>query len=182
KRQAEPDLRLLDVSRSLALGRSRFAERAVLVGEDRAELLAGLAALAQGEEPAAGVRATVPQGGRKAVFVFPGTGAQWTGMGAQLLDSSPVFAARMADCERALAPHLDWSPTEALRGAPGGPDPERVEVLQPVLFAVMVSLAAVWRAHGVEPAAVIGHSQGEVAAACVAGALSLDDAARVAVE
>ncbi|MEV0281372.1 type I polyketide synthase [Streptomyces sp. NPDC050610] len=179
---AEPGPHPLDVSRALALGRSRFAERAVLVGEDRAELLAGLAALSQGDQPATGARGTAPQGGRKAVFVFPGTGTQWTGMGAELLDSCPAFAARMADCERALAPHLDWSPTEVLRGAPGGPDPERVEVLQPVLFAVMVSLAAVWRAHGVEPVAVIGHSQGEVAAACVAGALTLDDAARVAVE
>ena len=177
----EPGIRPLDVGRTLALGRSRFAERAVVVGADRGELLDGLAALARGGRGPSAVRGTAPQGGRKGVFVFPGLGAQWAGMGAELLDSCPLFAERMADCERALGHHLDWSPSAVLRGAPDAPTLDRVDVLQPVLFAVMVSLAAVWRGHGVEPAAVVGHSQGEVAAACVAGALSLEDAALVAV-
>ncbi|MFJ1707691.1 type I polyketide synthase [Kitasatospora sp. NPDC088346] len=164
------------VGRALALGRPAFAERAVLVGEDRTDLLSALAALAEDDGAPATVRGTAPQGSRRPVFVFPGLGAQWPGMAAELLDSSPEFAARMADCERALAPYLDWSVTDVLRTG----DPlERVEVLQPVLFAVMVSLAGVWIAHGVRPAAVVGHSQGEVAAACVAGLLSLPDAARV---
>ncbi|WP_416976017.1 acyltransferase domain-containing protein, partial [Streptomyces sp. 4F14] len=95
---------------------------------------------------------------------------------AQLLDESPVFAARIGECEQALAPHVDWSLTCVLRDG-GGLD--RVDVVQPVLWAVMVSLAAVWEEYGVRPAAVLGHSQGEIAAACVAGALSLSDAARV---
>ncbi|MBC3839818.1 acyltransferase domain-containing protein [Streptacidiphilus sp. 4-A2] len=103
-----------------------------------------------------GARGTAPQGGRKAVFVFPGLGAQWVGMGAELLESSLVFAQRMADCERALGPLLDWSPTGVLKGAPEAPSLERLDVVQPVLFAVMVALAAVWRAHGIEPAAVLG--------------------------
>ncbi|KAB7840412.1 acyltransferase domain-containing protein, partial [Streptomyces mobaraensis] len=90
---------------------------------------------------------------------------------------SPVFAARIAECERALSPYVDWSLVEVLRG--DGAELSRVEVVQPVLWAVMVSLAAVWAEYGVKPAAVIGHSQGEMAAACVAGALSLEDAARV---
>ncbi|WP_420706790.1 type I polyketide synthase [Streptomyces sp. NRRL F-2305] len=177
---AHPELRPADIGLSLATGRSRFTDRAVVVGTERSGLLDGLGALARGEFPADGVTGSAPRGGRKAVFVFPGLGAQWPGMATGLLDTSPVFAARMADCERALAPHLDWSPRAALRGEPGAPALDRVEVLQPALFAVMVSLAAVWRAHGVEPAAVVGHSQGEVAAACVAGALTLEDAARVA--
>ena len=178
---AAPRTRPLDVARSLALGRSRFAERAVVVGADRAELLDGLAALARGERVPSAVRGSAAPGGRRAVFVFPGLGTQWAGMGAELLESCPLFAERMADCERALAAHLDWSPTAVVRGAPGAPPLDRVEVLQPVLFAVMVSLAAVWRGHGVEPVAVVGHSQGEVAAAQVAGALSLEDAARIVV-
>ncbi|KJS52279.1 polyketide synthase, partial [Streptomyces rubellomurinus subsp. indigoferus] len=91
-------------------------------------------------------------------------------------DKAPVFAARIAECEAALAPHVDWSLTEVLRS---GDDLGRVDVVQPALWAVMVALAELWRAVGVEPAAVVGHSQGEIAAACVAGALSLEDGARV---
>ncbi|NEC22748.1 acyltransferase domain-containing protein, partial [Streptomyces parvus] len=115
----------------------------------------------------------------KTVFVFPGQGSQWAGMATELLDRSEVFADRLAACERALSAFTDWRVTDVLRGAEGAPPADRVDVVQSTLWAVMVSLAAVWRAHGVEPDVVIGHSQGEIAAACVAGALSLDDGARV---
>ncbi|WP_345599874.1 SDR family NAD(P)-dependent oxidoreductase, partial [Streptomyces coacervatus] len=107
--------------------------------------------------------------------------SQWAGMAAQLLDASPVFAARIGECAAALESLTDWSLVDVLRQVEGAPSLERVDVVQPVLFAVMVSLAEVWRAAGVEPAAVLGHSQGEIAAACVAGVLSLGDAARVVV-
>ncbi|MBF6059300.1 SDR family NAD(P)-dependent oxidoreductase [Nocardia terpenica] len=176
---AHPDLHPADVGLSLALGRSRFGERAVLVGADRAELLTALDAFARADGD--GVDATTAPKPGRVVFVFPGLGAEWPGMARELLDSSPAFAARMADCARALAAHLDWSPLAVLRCEPGAPTIDAVEVLQPVLFSVLVSLAAVWQAHGIEPAAVIGHSQGEVAAACVAGILSLEDAAAIAV-
>ncbi|WP_217145075.1 acyltransferase domain-containing protein, partial [Streptomyces sp. AC627_RSS907] len=109
------------------------------------------------------------------VFVFPGQGSQWPGMAVELLESSPVFAARFEECERALAPFVDWSLSEMVRS--GAYD--RVDVVQPVLWAVMVSLAASWESAGVRPDAVVGHSQGEIAAAVVAGALSLEDGARV---
>ncbi|WP_405182246.1 SDR family NAD(P)-dependent oxidoreductase [Nocardia sp. NBC_01377] len=175
---ADPDLHPADIGISLALGRSRFAERAVVVGADRAELLDALDELVRADSDRVGATARKPG---KVVFVFPGLGSEWPGMAAELLDSSPAFAERMADCARALADHLDWSPIAVLRQEPGAPAIDDVEVLQPVLFSVLVSLAAVWRAHGIEPAAVIGHSQGEVAAACVAGILSLADAAAIAV-
>ena len=113
------------------------------------------------------------------VFVFSGHGGQWDGMGLALWEASPVFAASMAACAAALGPYVDWSLDDVLRGAPGAPKLERVDVVQPALFAVMVSLARLWQSFGVTPAAVVGHSQGEIAAAHVAGALSLDDAARV---
>ncbi|WP_426555096.1 type I polyketide synthase [Streptomyces sp. WG5] len=174
-----PGLRPMDVGYSLATTRAALEHRAVLVGDDRAALRESLAALAEGTSHPAVLRATAPGRG-PVVFVFPGQDASWSGMAAGLLDVSPVFAARVGECEAALAPYLDWSLTGVMRGEPGAPPIEgRPDVLQPVLWAIMVSLAALWRSFGVEPAAVIGHSQGEVAAACVSGGLSLDDGARV---
>ncbi|MER7576727.1 SDR family NAD(P)-dependent oxidoreductase [Streptomyces sp. NPDC126514] len=167
----------VDVGWHLLSDRSALEHRAVVWGRETAELTAGLAALASGAVAGNVVAGTAVASGAP-VFVFPGQGSQWLGMGRGLLDSSPVFAARIAECEAALGPFVDWSLTEVLRGDDDG-WMRRVDMVQPVLWAVMVSLAAVWESFGVTPAAVIGHSQGEIAAAAVAGALSLEDAARV---
>ncbi|MFB7469498.1 type I polyketide synthase [Kitasatospora sp. NPDC056184] len=167
-----------DLGAALAHTRSAFERRAVLVGRTREDFRAGLDALAAGAA-APGLAEGVAVNTTRPVFLFPGQGSQWAGMAVELLDSSPVFAQRLAECEQALAPFVDWSLEDVLREAPGAPAFERVDVVQPLLFSVMVALAAVWRSYGVEPAAVAGHSQGEIAAACVAGALSLEDAARV---
>ncbi|WP_042915105.1 acyltransferase domain-containing protein, partial [Mycobacterium canetti] len=105
--------------------------------------------------------------------------SQWLGMGIELLDTAPAFAQQIDACAEAFAEFVDWSLVDVLRGAPGAPGLDRVDVVQPVLFAVMVSLAELWKSVAVRPDAVIGHSQGEIAAAYVAGALSLRDAARV---
>ena len=165
-----------DIGWSLATTRSAFEHRAVVVGRTRDELTAGLTALADGASHPALVNPGSPVvGGFGPVLVFPGQGSQWAGMGAELLESSPVFAARIAECEQALGPYVGWSLTEVLRGG----EITEVDVVQPVLWAVMVSLAAVWADYGVTPIAVVGHSQGEIAAACVAGALSIEDAAKV---
>ncbi|WP_420157026.1 SDR family NAD(P)-dependent oxidoreductase [Nocardiopsis sp. CNT-189] len=172
------DLDPVDIGYSLATTRSTLEHRAVLIGRDREELLAGLTALADDDAASGAVRGTAGSPGRT-VFVFPGQGSQWAGMAVELLDSSPVFAERMAECAAALASFTDWSLIDVLRGTDGAPTLDRVDVVQPALWAVMVSLAEVWRAHGVQPDAVVGHSQGEIAAACVAGALTLEDAARV---
>ncbi|WP_407842433.1 SDR family NAD(P)-dependent oxidoreductase [Streptomyces albidoflavus] len=164
-----------DIGFSLATTRAHLPHRAVAVGDTRAGLLDALSAVAEGRSAAGVVEGVAGEPGRIA-FVFPGQGSQWQGMALELLDSSPVFAARMAECGEALSAFTDWSLDDALNGRV---DVERVDVVQPLLFAVMVSLAAVWEDWGIRPSAVIGHSQGEIAAACVAGALSLDDAARV---
>ncbi|MGK5638496.1 type I polyketide synthase [Streptomyces sp. URMC 126] len=177
---ARPELDPADVARSLATTRSVFEYRAVVTGTGRAELTKGLAAVAAGT-PAPGVvtGANAAAEATEPVFVFPGQGAQWAGMGRELAASSPVFAARLAECARALEPYVDWSLTDVLAGADGAPALERADVVQPALWAVLVSLAAVWEASGVTPGAVVGHSQGEIAAATVAGILTLDDAAKV---
>jgi polyketide synthase 12 len=166
-----------DIGFSLA-HRAGFEDRAVVMGEDREDLLRGLDALADGEALERVVRGTAGAG-EKIVFLFPGQGSQWEGMGCELLDQSPLFAECMVECERAFAPYLDWSLTDALRGDPGAPGLDRVDVVQPLLFSTMIALARLWRACGVHPDFVVGHSQGELAAACVAGGLTLQDAARI---
>ncbi|MBS2545271.1 SDR family NAD(P)-dependent oxidoreductase [Catenulispora sp. NL8] len=172
---ARPDLDVRDVAWSLAATRSAFEQRAVVVAQGRQELAAGLAAVATSQAAGSVVTGSASATGRS-VFVFPGQGAQWAGMGRELAAASPVFAERLAECGRALAPFVDWSLDDVLADSAAL---EAVDVVQPALWAVMVSLAAVWQAAGVVPDAVVGHSQGEIAAATVAGALSLDDGARV---
>ncbi|PWW60494.1 polyketide synthase 12 [Actinokineospora spheciospongiae] len=162
-----PEVAPADVARSL-LGRAVFEHRAVAVGADRATLLAGLADLPS----------TTPASGGSPVFVFPGQGSQWVGMAQDLVDQSPEFARLFAECSAAVEALVDWKVAEVLGDESAL---ERVDVVQPVLFAVMVALAGLWRSTGVEPGAVLGHSQGEIAAAAVSGALSLEDAAKVVV-
>ncbi|WP_211273835.1 type I polyketide synthase, partial [Dactylosporangium aurantiacum] len=161
---------------TLATARGGLPHRAAVLGRDHDTLLAGLRALAAGDSPANGAEGVAGTG--RVVFVFPGQGAQWRQMAAGLLDEEPVFAARIAECAEALAPFVDWSLTEVLRDTVPGWE-HRVDVVQPALWAVMIGLAALWRRHGVHPDAVVGHSQGEIAAACVAGALTLADGARI---
>jgi acyl transferase domain-containing protein/acyl carrier protein len=174
---ANADLSAIAVGRSLVTTRSLFEHRSVVIGADRHELLAGLAAVAEGDDDGAVTGIATPVG--RTVFVFPGHGSQWLGMGRELWESCPVFVDRMRECADALAPWVDWSLIDTVRGGPAAADLDRADVTPPVLFAMMVSLAAVWRSLGVTPDAVIGHSQGEIAAACVAGALTLADAAKI---
>jgi acyl transferase domain-containing protein/acyl carrier protein len=176
--EASPDLSFGDVGYSLATSRSVFEHRAVVLGDDRETLLGGLGALADAQPARTVVEGeALVDGG--AVFLFPGQGSQWDAMTLELLDRWTVFAEQMHACEEALGPFVGWSVQDVLRGARDAPSLERVDVVQPVLFAVMVSLAALWRSCGVRPIGVVGHSQGEIAAAHVAGGLSLRDAARV---
>ncbi|MGW1786190.1 acyltransferase domain-containing protein [Streptomyces sp. NPDC002143] len=174
--------RLAEIGRSLVAAGAAYEYRAVALGRDRAELLAGVRAIAE-ERTAPNViggRATrQDRADARPVFVFPGQGTQWVGMAVELLDASPVFARQIRDCEQALSPYVDWSLEDVLRGAPGTPPLHRVDVVQPVLFSMMLSLARLWRSFGVEPGAAVGHSQGEIVAAHVAGALPLEDAVRI---
>ncbi|WP_433498681.1 type I polyketide synthase [Sphaerimonospora sp. CA-214678] len=167
------------VAWSLATTRAAMEHRAVVLGAGAADFARGLEALAAGEPAVNLVRGTAMPGGAHVAFVFSGQGGRWPGMGAALLRTSPAFAEEIERCAEALAPHVDWSLTDALTGGPGAPDLGRDEVAQPALWAMMVALTRLWRDAGVHPAAVTGHSQGEIAAATVAGVLSPADGARV---
>ncbi|MEV6196137.1 beta-ketoacyl synthase N-terminal-like domain-containing protein [Streptomyces sp. NPDC051920] len=171
-----PDLAA--VGWSLLSDRSRFEHRAVVLGRTKDELLDALGALSRGTESAAVVEGTAGDLGAVA-FMFPGQGSQWVGMGRELYAAFPVFAQSMDACAAALAEWTDWSLLDVIRGVRGAPGLDRVDVVQPALFSVMVSMAALWRSWGVRPAAVVGHSQGEIAAAHVCGALSLRDATKI---
>lgn len=159
--------------------RTHYGERLGVVGTTLGELADHLRAYVRGESRAGIVSSRVRDSRPRVVFVFPGQGSQWLGMGRSLLTTEPVFAEALERCARSLAPHVSWSLRDELMADARGSHLERIDVVQPALFAIQVALAALWRAWGVEPDAVIGHSMGEVAAAHVAGALSLEDAARV---
>ncbi|WP_443076896.1 type I polyketide synthase [Streptomyces sp. NBC_01725] len=174
---AHPEITPEQVAHALTTTRTALSHRGAVVAADRGELLEGLAALGEGAPSAHVVSGvTRPQG--KTVFVFPGQGAQWPLMTADLLTTEPVYAQSIDACAKALAPYVDWSLRDVLTD-PAGELLERVDVVQPALFAVMVSLARLWEHHGTRADAVIGHSQGEIAAAHIAGALSLEDAAKI---
>ncbi|WP_242902338.1 type I polyketide synthase [Actinomadura terrae] len=164
--EANDDLTAAEIGHALATTRATLEHRAVVVaGGDRAAAIGALAEVeSSGPAEAEG----------RTVFVFPGQGAQWQGMGVALAEASPVFAGALAEVEAALKPYVDWSLAKELQGGL-----ERVDIVQPASFAVNVGLARLWESFGVRPDAVVGHSQGEIAAAHIAGALSLEDAARV---
>ncbi|MFB7665908.1 type I polyketide synthase [Kitasatospora sp. NPDC056138] len=170
---------LRDVCASAALRRDAQPYRLWAVGADHDGLAETLRALADGEETPDGALGAEPAAdGAPTVFVFPGQGSQWVGMGRELLAQWPAFRAAMEDCDRAVRAETGWSPLAALAagdGAVGG----GVAAVQPVLWAMEVALAEVWRSHGVEPRTCLGHSMGESAAARVAGALTVADSAAV---
>ncbi|MFI0982693.1 SDR family NAD(P)-dependent oxidoreductase [Streptomyces sp. NPDC021093] len=178
--EGREDVSLADVAVTAARHRTHFPSRAAVTAGSVGEVVEGLRAVADGQSHAAAVQGVVTGSPGKVVFVFPGQGAQWAGMGRELLASSEVFAAAVDACDVALRPFTGWSVREVLAGAGGvHPPVDRVDVVQPALFAMGVALAAVWRSWGVEPSAVVGHSQGEVVAAVVSGALTVEQGSRI---
>ncbi|WP_434042178.1 MULTISPECIES: type I polyketide synthase [Sorangium] len=177
-RAGAPSLR--DVAYTAAVRRGHHEHRLAAVARSREELCALLDAAAGGAERQGLARGQASAEQRpKVVFVFPGQGSQWPGMGRDLLASEPVFRAAIEACDAAIRRETGWSLLDELGADEGRSRLGQIDVVQPALFAMEVALAALWRSWGVEPDAVVGHSMGEAAAAHVAGALSLDDAARV---
>ena len=180
-RQADSAAALDDICYSASVRRSHHEFRLAVTGRSPAELAENLEAFLREE-----VRVGLAHGRKlsdrrkKLVFVFPWQGGQWFGMARELLEREAAFREALERCDRALRPYRDWSLIAELTVTDATVSRlDELEVLQPALFALQVALAAQWRAWGIEPDAVVGHSMGEVAAAHVAGALSLDDATRI---
>ncbi|MFE7778222.1 SDR family NAD(P)-dependent oxidoreductase [Streptomyces sp. NPDC057445] len=168
---------LRDVAHTLALRRSPGRGRLGAVAASRHELVGALRSFATGLTHPGLVTGTVATGvTRRPVWVFSGQGSQWPGMGRTLLDHEPAFATAMTEVDALISDEAGFSVLDMVYTRVPVTECSRV---QPLLFALQVSLAALWRAHGIEPAAVVGHSMGEVAAAVVAGALSPADGVRV---
>ncbi|MDC0749537.1 type I polyketide synthase [Polyangium mundeleinium] len=171
---------LRDVCYTMSVRRAHHRTRGVVAARTRAEVLDGLRAVAEGRDHPLARAGSVPIGGRRGlVFVFPGQGSQWVGMGRSLFVQKPVFREAIEDCDAVIRREAGFSVIEELLADETRSQLGRIDVVQPMLFAIEVALAALWRAWGVEPDAVIGHSMGEIAAAHVAGVLSLEDAAKV---
>ncbi|HEX6969189.1 MAG TPA: type I polyketide synthase [Micromonosporaceae bacterium] len=169
-----------EVAETLAHRRDHFPHRVAVLAPDRDTALARLDAYrADPDADVDGVFAGRAEPVGRTAFVFPGQGSQWAGMGARLYAEHPTFAEVVRRCARALRPHVDWDLVEVVSGAAGADWLSRVDVVQPTLWAVSVGLAELWREAGVHPDVVVGHSQGEVSAATVAGMLSYEDAAMV---
>ncbi|WP_031113388.1 acyltransferase domain-containing protein, partial [Streptomyces sp. NRRL S-146] len=164
------------MARTLAGRTGRGPARAAVVARDRGELADALHALASGRPDPRVTTGDRDRVGRGPVWVFSGYGSQWPGMGRRLLAEEPAFAAAVEKLDPQLAPECGLSLYDHLSSGEGL---DRLEVAQPVLFGLQLALAELWRSHGVEPAGVIGHSMGEVAAAVCAGALDVADGARV---
>lgn len=176
------DASLSDICYTASCRRTHHRKRAGFVGRDKKEMLARLSAFLHDGQPTTSVADTTPAVATpKVVFVFPGQGSQWLGMGRELIAHEPVFRQTLAQCEEAMRPFVTWSLQTQLTTDPESPDYllGEIDVLQPTLLSIEIALAALWRWWGIEPDAVIGHSMGEVAAAFVAGALSLTDAMKV---
>lgn len=174
---ARPEIDLKEFGHDLLVP-SQFDQRAVIIASSKKELEDDLHALAEGNESPIQIVGRVRNRG-KIAMIFPGQGSQWPSMAVRLLNESQVFSRAIEACDEALKRYIDWSLIEELRKTGEDSALERDDVIQPALFAVMVSLAALWDSMGVRPDAVVGHSQGEIAAAYVAGVISLDDAARI---
>lgn len=171
---------LADLCQAAAIRRSHHIERLAVVGRTNDELAEKLEAFTRDEaRPGLSANHCFIERLPGIVFVFPGQGGQWLGMGRQLLEQEPVFRHAIERCEQALRPFVNWSLLGQLTASEVDSRLEEIDVVQPVLFAIQIALAELWRSWGVQPDAVVGHSMGEIAAAQVAGALSLEDAARI---
>jgi len=169
-----------DLCYAAGVRRSQFDYRLAAIGHSREELSAGLLAFLRDEsDPNLIPGGRVPDRPPRLVFVFSGQGGQWYGMGRELLKQEPVFLEAMERIDQAIQAHFGWSLMDVLCAEQSESRLDEIDVVQPAIFAIQVALAELWQSYGITPDAVAGHSLGEVAAAHIAGILSLEDAVRV---
>ncbi len=175
---ADSPLDLADVCFTANVGRSYFPHRLSLIADTAATLYTQLAAFATGQSPHDQPTQPAPKTPPKVAFLFTGQGAQYLNMGRELYDTQPIFREVIDRCAELLAPHLEhplltllYPPTPTLPTALL----DQTAYTQPALFALEVALAKLWQSWGITPTAVMGHSVGEYAAACIAGVFSLED-------
>ena len=169
-----------DIGANLALRRTHHAHRLCIAACSKQEYIEYLQTfLNDGMRPGMSSSKVHYRTQPKVVFVFPGQGSQWIGMGQALYASSEPFRKAIEACDRALENHVNWSLTDMLLKTESAETLAQIHVIQPILWAIEIGLASVWQAWGVKPHAIIGHSMGEIAAAVIAGAISIEDGALI---
>jgi acyl transferase domain-containing protein len=174
--EERPELDVTDIGYSLSVSRAALSHRAVVIGSDRERLLEALREVAKGPPGPTVVEGIAHAGRDRVVFVLTRCETQWIELAMSLVESSPMFAAEIRRIDVALSRLVGWSLDDVLRGGVTRLEQESADILDLVDFAVTVSLAALWQACGVKPSAVVGHGPGEIAAAYIAGALTIEDA------
>jgi acyl transferase domain-containing protein/surfactin synthase thioesterase subunit len=173
----DSDEKIENVCSNAIYKRTHFNERLSVSGT-KEEIINKLKAISN-DNADAFIRTVQKELKHKVVFVFPGQGSQWIGMGRELYKEEEVFRNKIDECEEKFKKYVDWSLVEELNKDEKNNQFHRIDIIQPTLFALNIAIAELWKSWGVEPDSVIGHSMGEVAASYVAGALSLNDAANI---
>lgn len=174
---------LPDLTYMLGARRNHHSHRLALTARTLGEMVQELSAFSTGQ-PGPRMRTAFtprPEKAARVVFVMSGQGPQWQGMGRELMQHEPVFKRMIEACDKAMRPWAKFSLMDELNRPEAETKMQRTEISQPAIFAMQMALAALWQSWGIQPAAVVGHSVGEVAAACVAGILTLDQAAKIIV-
>ncbi|MDP2390725.1 MAG: acyltransferase domain-containing protein, partial [Acidobacteriota bacterium] len=177
------DRPLAAIAQTAAIRRNHFAYRAAIVATTAGDAAGKLARLAR--QPQEGVASTVQEdetAAPRVAFVFSGQGSQYSGMATALFGAVPVFRDALTACAELVERHAGWSPLPLIVGPANDPRIDQTEFTQPCLFTLQYALVCMWRAWGVEPAMVVGHSIGEFAAAWTAGVMTLEDAVRLVVQ
>ncbi len=174
---------LPDLTYMLGARRNHHSHRLALTARTLGEMVQELSAFSTGQ-PGPRMRTAFtprPEKAARVVFVMSGQGPQWQGMGRELMQHEPVFKRTIEACDKAMRPWAKFSLMDELNRPEAETKMQRTEISQPAIFAMQMALAALWQSWGIQPAAVVGHSVGEVAAACIAGILTLDQAAKIIV-